>query len=84
MGIIIKNSRSTIGVDEPYHKVVSVKVWQIDRNFKVVAVFDSVYQAEKLTGIKHISECINGKPSRKTAGGYYWKKEEDILNEGND
>ena len=36
----------------------------------LVNKFRSFKEASKLTGIKHISECVNGK--RKESGGYYW------------
>lgn len=49
----------------------SITIYQLENN-NIIATFSSIKEAERLTGIKHISECINGK--RLTAGGYTWKK----------
>lgn len=37
----------------------------------VIAIYESISQAQRQTGIKHISCAATGK--RKTAGGYEWK-----------
>lgn len=37
----------------------------------ILNMFESIAEAQKETGIKHISECCNKKI--KTAGGYVWK-----------
>lgn len=52
------------------------KVLQINTNYKVVNIFNSIRQAETLTGVKNqsISKVCKGK--RKTAGGYIWKYKE--------
>lgn len=48
-------------------------VVQLDRNGNEVARFASIGEAERITKIRHIYECVNNKPSRKTAGGYIWR-----------
>lgn len=46
-------------------------LYQIDKiTGEIIAVFKSVYEAEQVTKIEHISTVCNGK--RKTAGGYKW------------
>ena len=39
-------------------------------NLETGQIYDSIMDAEKSTGIKHISSCANGK--RKSAGGFHW------------
>ena len=48
-------------------------VAQYDRNGIEVARYASIAEAERITKIRHIYECVNNKPSRKTAGGYTWR-----------
>ena len=36
-------------------------------------VWDSIVQAKRETGIRHISEVCCGAPHCHTAGGYIWK-----------
>ena len=50
----------------------SIKVLQIKDN-KIINIFDSIKEAEKMTGASNISKCING--YYLTSGGFYWKKE---------
>lgn len=46
---------------------------QIDMNtMNVIATYSSMSEAERVTGIFHIVDVVNGK--RKQAGGYYWCK----------
>lgn len=45
-------------------------VTQRDRDGRIVGVYPSVSDAQRLTGIGHIGDCANG--HRKSAGGYYW------------
>lgn len=48
-------------------------VEQIDINtMDVIATYSSMSEAERITGIFHIVDVVNGK--RKQAGGYYWKR----------
>lgn len=49
------------------------KIEQIDKSGYVVANYQSIREAERMTGIIHnnICECLKGR--RKSAGGYYWK-----------
>lgn len=51
--------------------ITSKKVIQLDKNNSFIAEFDSVHEAQRITGILHIGECAN--EHRKTAGGYYWQ-----------
>lgn len=46
---------------------------QIDMNtMNVIATYPSMSEAERATGIFHITDVVNGK--RKQAGGYYWRR----------
>lgn len=50
----------------------SKSIYQVDSTGEIVAEFDSINSAERLTGInrKSIRDVLNGR--QKTAGGYYW------------
>lgn len=50
-----------------------VPVLQI-KDDEVVGEFPSISSAQRVTGIKNISECLSG--NRKTAGGYEWRHAE--------
>lgn len=55
------------------------RVQQIDKNTnEVIREFDSCSQAEKELGIHHVVEASDPNNSRKTAGGFYWKRIEAI------
>lgn len=54
-------------------------VVQFDKNGNLIAVFPSIAAAERITKIRHISECVNG--IRNSAGGYYWFLEGDYIYE---
>lgn len=61
------------------HKEKSqVSVFQISKDGEVISRFDSMSDAHRITGISqgNISECCNG--TRKSAGGYVWKKCSDF------
>lgn len=47
------------------------KIVQLSKSGKVVRVFDSITEAEKVTGIRHISAVACG--HRKYSGGYAWR-----------
>ena len=53
-------------------------VFQMDKQYNIIAKFNSVSEAQTVTGINNISSCCNGK--YKTAGGYIWVYEEDYDN----
>lgn len=55
------------------------KTLQLDTNGNILASFDSAREASKATGIcyKRISAAITGR--QKTAGGYKWKVDEDMV-----
>ena len=44
---------------------------QYNREGEEIARFSSIAEAQRVTNIYHIYECVNGK--RKTAGGYIWR-----------
>lgn len=46
-------------------------ILQFDKLGKLVAEFNSAYEAYIKTGIGNINKCLNGK--LKTAGGFIWK-----------
>lgn len=46
------------------------KVYQYTKEGKLVSTYESVSQANKITGVHNIDRCCNGK--YKTAGGYIW------------
>ena len=48
-------------------------VVQYDKAGNEIARYASIAEAERITKIRHIYECVNNKPSRKTAGGYIWR-----------
>lgn len=52
------------------------KVLQLDKKYNLIAEFDSVSEAQRVTGINNISNCCNGK--RKTSGGYVWVYKEEF------
>ncbi len=65
----VKNIRKICKQD--IKKKFSKKISQYDLNNVFVKNWNSISSAQKQTGIKNISYCINGK--RKTAGGFIWK-----------
>lgn len=55
--------------------VIAYKVAQIDKNTgNIIAIYNSIKDAERETGISHISQASNPDSDRKSAGGYYWKR----------
>lgn len=52
------------------------KVIQMDKQYNVIDVFDSMSIAHQVTRVNNISNCCNGK--YKTAGGYVWVYEDDF------
>lgn len=48
-------------------------VRQKDKNGNEIAQFASIAEAERLTNIRHIYECVGKHPKRKTAGGFEWE-----------
>lgn len=62
-----------------YNRSMPIGVVQLSSNLEFIALFDSVYEASKHTKISHtcISNCVNHKKGRKTAGGYIWLKLEE-------
>lgn len=47
------------------------KIVQIDLSGKVVKIWDSQTDAEKVLGVRNINRCLKGR--RKTCGGYSWR-----------
>ena len=59
---------------ERLSKTRGKKVNQYDLDGNYIQTFYSVNYAEKITKIKHIYDCCNGK--LKTAGKYVWRYEQ--------
>lgn len=62
------------------HPSLPKTVYQIDKNYQVVAVFTSSCEASLQTGIDQssINRCCNHKRNYSTAGGYIWRYEDDL------
>jgi hypothetical protein len=56
-------------------------VIQYDLQGNIIKRYKSVSEAERETGIfkTHISKCVLGRYGHKTAGGYIWKSDKDIV-----
>lgn len=54
------------------HKKSSIKIDQLTLSGKLVNTFNSISEAQRATGISHISCVILGK--RNKSGGYLWRK----------
>ena len=63
--------------NERAKKSLYKSVIQIDKNNKIIKKWDSINEAQKEFKIKNISTCCKGK--RKTAGGFIWKYEMEVL-----
>lgn len=63
-----KNRNEIIRINR---KDLSKSVLQYTLDMVFVKEYPSVMEAERQTGIRHISECCRGE--RRTAGGYIWK-----------
>lgn len=50
---------------------IKKQVVQYNDDMTIMQRYESITDAEKTTGIRHIGDCCKGK--RKTAGGYLWK-----------
>lgn len=69
---------STIGGDSvPPDFIVKIPIYQIDKDLKIIAKYDSYLEASEKTGVGNGNICavING--HQITAGGYYWCAVED-------
>ena len=55
------------------HKRNCKKVKQLDENYNIINIFESINEASKETNIirTEISNCLNKR--QKTAGGYHWQ-----------
>ena len=58
------------------------KLYQYDKNNNLLNIYNSTNEAHKQTGvcIRNILQCINHEPKRKTAGGFIWKSEKEVMN----
>lgn len=79
--IWVEKDKYNPNIDYTYKKELynnQYEVAQFDKNGNVVAVFDSVKNASRSTGINYCSicECCNG--TQKTAGGFVWRRAKDI------
>jgi group I intron endonuclease len=77
------NSKKMLETNRRIAKEKEIEVYQYDKFNLFVNRFESIKDASEKTGIKHISECINGK--RKKSNGYFWSnyplvEKEFILN----
>ena len=72
-----KNSDECIDKYNPLNK--SKKVVQLDLNNNIVCVYDTLHEAERITGVwmTQIRKCCNREPMYKTAKGYKWCWESD-------
>ncbi len=73
-----KGYNSTIGGDTMSPElIVKIPIYQIDKDLKIIAQYDSYLEATEKTGIRNSNICavING--HQITAGGYYWCAVED-------
>ena len=66
-------------IEKPIPKNKSNKVYQVSKNFKFIAEFNTIEEAAAATGINpaNISKCCNHK--RKSAGKYIWLNSNDNL-----
>lgn len=71
------NSDKCIDKYNPLNK--SKKVVQLDLNNNIVGVYDTLHDAERMTGVwmTQIRKCCNQEPMYKTAKGYKWCWESD-------
>lgn len=76
MGAFIQVNGIEIDTRTHNEKIMKTVV-QLDMNGNEIAKYHSIGEAERLTGILHIGECINKKPNRLSAGGYYWRTLEE-------
>lgn len=74
---IEKNNLKIIFDDRTYNEKRMKPVIQYSIDGKEIARFPSIAEAQRITKILHIYECINNK--RKTAGGFIWKIIEEEL-----
>ena len=57
------------------HESLKVSIYQLDKNYRIVRVYESISEAKKITGIANINKVLSGE--RRTAGGFYWKYSDD-------
>lgn len=69
-----KNSQKVLEINRRIGKEKEIEVYQYDKFNLLISKFQSIKDASNKTGIRHISECINGK--RKESGGYFWSTEQ--------
>lgn len=67
----MSEAKKGIKRSEETKKKLYKSVSQYDLNGNFIRSFNSGLEAERETGIRHISECCNGR--QKTAGGYIWR-----------
>jgi hypothetical protein len=62
-------------------KFIIKMVSQYDLEGNFIKTYKSVSEAERETGIPrtHICKCVLGRYGHKTAGGYVWKSDKDIV-----
>lgn len=57
------------------------KLYQYDKNKNLVGIYNNPKEAHEITGvcIRNILQCINHEPKRKTAGGFIWLSEKEVV-----
>ena len=82
----IKNGAKTLDGLNKYNKNKSYEkygyIYQFSKSGEFIDKHFSALSASIKTGICHrnILQCINHEPKRKTAGGYIWLKESEVVN----
>lgn len=82
----IKKGANTMSGFNNYNKNKFVnkygKLYQYDKNMELINIFDNLNEACKETNVcrRNILQCINHEPKRKTAGGFIWLSEKEVMN----
>lgn len=59
-------------------------IYQYDKEMNYINKYPSAKVASEITGVyaRTILACINNEPNRKTAGGYIWLRESEVVKNG--
>ena len=80
MSILIEviDGEKKVSIDNRnYNEKKAKPVLQLDRQGNFIARFPSIAAAQRITGIRHIYECVGINKTRRTAGGFQWILEGD-------
>lgn len=76
MGMVNKQISDITNENQGYiselRKSKGIPVAQFTKDNKYIATFKTISEAERMTGVKSIKDCLKGK--NKTAGGYIFRK----------